>query len=69
MVRLKSGMRGALDGKLQGKDATFRVTLNEPDCPIRLTGTASAAASSIDGRFQGQDCGGQPVQGTFKLAP
>ena len=69
VVRLKSGLRGALDGKLQGNQATFNVTLREPDCPAKLSGIASAAPSAIEGKFQGQDCKGQPVQGSFKLIP
>lgn len=69
VVRLKSGLRGALDGRLQGTQGTFRVTLEEAACPLRLTGTGTASPAAIEGSFQGQDCRGQPVQGTFKLTP
>ena len=69
VVRLKSGLRGALEGKLQGSQATFYVTLREPDCAGRLAGTATGAPAGIEGKFEGHDCRGQSIQGTFKLAP
>jgi outer membrane protein assembly factor BamB len=69
VVRLKSGLRGSLDAKLQGNQASFNVTLVESNCPAKLTGTGSASPTALEGKFQGQDCKGQPVQGTFRLAP
>jgi outer membrane protein assembly factor BamB len=69
ILRLKSGLRGPLDGKVQGRQATFRATLGEADCLIRLTGTASVSPGSAEGTFQGQDCRGQAVQGSFRLMP
>ncbi|MBI4840489.1 MAG: PQQ-like beta-propeller repeat protein [candidate division NC10 bacterium] len=69
VVRLKSGFRGPLEGRLQGAQAIFRATLGEPECAIRLTGSASTSPAAIEGRFQGQDCRGQAVQGSFKLTP
>jgi outer membrane protein assembly factor BamB len=69
IVRLKSGLRGPLDGKLQGKQGTFRVSLGESDCPIRLTATAAVSVEAVEGKFQGQDCRSQVLQGTFRLTP
>ncbi len=69
VVRLKSGLRGPLNGKLQGNQGTFQVTLEESGCAIKLTGTGSTSPAAIEGKFQGQDCKGQPVQGTFRLTP
>ena len=69
VVRLKSGLRGPLSGKVQGNQGSFSLTLGEPECPTRLTGTGSVAPTAIEGKFQGQDCKGQPVQGSFRLAP
>ncbi len=69
VVRLKCGLRGGLSGKLQGNQGTFQVGLEERDCVMRLTGTGSTSPTAIAGKFQGQDCKGQPIQGTFKLAP
>jgi outer membrane protein assembly factor BamB len=69
VVRLKSGLRGPLEGRLQGGQATFRATLGEPECARRISGTASASPRSIEGKFQGQDCRNQALQGTFKLTP
>ena len=56
VVRLKSGLRGSLDGKLQGNQGTFRVTLGESACLLQLTGSGPATPTGIEGKFQGQDC-------------
>lgn len=69
VVRLKSGLGGPLEGKLQGGQATFRATLGEPECAVRIGGTASTSPRSIEGKFQGQDCRGQTLGGTFRLTP
>ncbi len=69
VVRLKSGLQGGLGGKLQGNQATFNVTLAELNCTAKLSGTGSTSPAAIEGKFQGQDCKGRPVQGTFKLTP
>ncbi len=70
ILRLESGLRGPHGARLGGNHGTFLATLGEPDRLIRLTGTPSTgSAATIDWNFQGHDCRGQTLQGTFKQAP
>jgi hypothetical protein len=68
VVRLKSGLRGPLSGRVQGNQGSFSLTLDDPECPIKLTGTGSVSPTTIEGKFQGHDCKRQPVQGSFRFA-
>lgn len=67
ILRVRGGIRGSLEGKVEGDRGTFALQPLSETCPGRGEGTLQIAGSTLSGQYRGQDCRGKLDGGTFKV--
>jgi hypothetical protein len=67
IVRVHGGIRGSLEGKVEGDRGTFALQALSKACPGRGEGTLQIAGATLSGQYRGQDCRGKLDAGTFEV--
>jgi len=67
ILRLQGGVRGALEGKIEGGQGSFTLHAVSEKCPGSGGGTVRIEGGKLSGQYRGKDCRGAIDGGTFEL--
>ncbi len=67
IVKLQGGIKGSLEGKVEGNRGTFVIRSISKKCPGSGEGTVAIAGAKLSGEYRGQDCRGKIDGGTFNV--
>ncbi|MFQ5542152.1 MAG: hypothetical protein ACE5E2_04925, partial [Candidatus Binatia bacterium] len=65
--KVQGGVRGSLEGKVDGDRATFVLLSSSEKCPGRGKGSAKIEGDRLSGKYSGQDCRGKTNDGKFEV--